>query len=39
VLRDVEIDVLKQQINELKQLTLSKLSEDKDSEAEEDQRN
>jgi hypothetical protein len=38
VLRDVEIDALKQQINELKQLTLSKLSEDKDSEADEDQR-
>ena len=38
VLRDVEIDALKQQINELKQLTLSKLSEDKDAEANEDQR-
>jgi hypothetical protein len=38
VLRDVETDALKQQINELKQLTLSKLSEDKDSEADEDQR-
>jgi hypothetical protein len=38
VLRDVEIDALKQQINELKQLTLSRVSEDKDSEADEDQR-
>ena len=38
VLRDVEIDALKQQINELKQLTLSKLAEDKDAEANEDQR-
>jgi hypothetical protein len=38
VLRDVEIDALKQQINELKQLTLSKLSEDKDADANEDQR-
>ena len=38
VLRDVEIDALKQQINELKELTLSKLSEDKDAEANEDQR-
>jgi hypothetical protein len=38
VLRDVEIDALKQQINELKQLTLSKLSEDKDSETDENQR-
>ena len=38
VLRDVEIDALKQQINELKQLTLSKLSEDMDAEANEDQR-
>jgi hypothetical protein len=34
----VEIDVLKQQIDELKQLTLSRLSEDKHSEADEDQR-
>jgi len=38
VLRDVEIDALKQQINELKQLTLERLSEDKDSDANEDQR-
>lgn len=38
VLRDVEIDALKQQINELKQLTLSKLAEDEDAEADEDQR-
>ena len=38
VLRDVEIDALKQQINELKQLTLERLSEDKDSGANEDQR-
>jgi len=38
VLRDVEIDALKQQINELKQLTLSKLSEDKDADGNEDQR-
>ena len=38
VLRDVEIDALKQQINELKQLTLERLSEDKDSDADEDQR-
>jgi hypothetical protein len=38
VLRDVEIDALRQQINELKQLALSKLSEDKDSETDEDQR-
>jgi hypothetical protein len=38
VLRDVEIDALRQQINELKQLTLSRLSEDKDSETDEDQR-
>jgi hypothetical protein len=38
ILRDVEIDALKQQINELKQVTLSKLSEDKDSSANEDQR-
>jgi len=38
VLRDVEIDALKQQINELKQLTLSKLSEDKDANTNEDQR-
>jgi len=38
VLRDVEIDALKQQINELKQLTLSKLAEDEDAEANEDQR-
>lgn len=38
VLRDVEIDALKQQITELKQLTLSKLSEDKDADANEDQR-
>ena len=38
VLRDVEIDALKQQINELKQLTLSKLSEDKDADGTEDQR-
>jgi hypothetical protein len=38
ILRDVEIDALKQQINELKQLTLSKLSEDEDSGANEDQR-
>lgn len=39
VLRDVEIDALKQQINELKQLTLTRLSEDtEDSEADEDQR-
>ncbi|MGB9024161.1 MAG: hypothetical protein WCC94_12110 [Candidatus Bathyarchaeia archaeon] len=36
ILRDVEIDALKQQINELKQLTLSKLSEDKDSDTNED---
>ena len=36
ILRDVEIDALKQQINELKQLTLSKLSEDEDSGANED---
>jgi hypothetical protein len=39
VLRDVEIDALKQQINELKQLTLERLSEDKDSDANEDRRN
>jgi hypothetical protein len=38
VLRDVEIDALRQQISELKQLTLSRLSEDKDSEVDEDQR-
>jgi hypothetical protein len=38
VLRDVEIDALKQQINELKELTLARLSEDKDSEPNEDQR-
>jgi len=38
ILRDVEIDALKQQINELKQLTLSRLSEDKDADANEDQR-
>jgi hypothetical protein len=38
VLRDVEIDALKQQINELKQLTLERLSEDKDSDANADQR-
>jgi hypothetical protein len=36
VLRDVEIDALKQQINDLKQLTLAKLSEDKDSDTNED---
>jgi hypothetical protein len=35
VLRDVEINALKQQINELKQLTLSKLSEDEDADANE----
>lgn len=34
VLRDVEIDALKQQINDLKQLTLARLSEDQN----EDQR-
>jgi len=38
VLRDVEIDALKQQINDLKQLTLAKLSENKDADANEDQR-
>ena len=38
ILRDVEIDALKQQINELKQLTLERLSEDKDSDANKDQR-
>jgi hypothetical protein len=38
VLRDVEIDALKEQIKELKELTLSKLNEGKDSEADEDQR-
>ncbi|MCJ7455377.1 hypothetical protein MUP07_01360 [Candidatus Bathyarchaeota archaeon] len=38
ILRDVEIDALKQQINELKQLTLARLSEDKDADANEDQR-
>jgi len=38
ILRDVEIYALKQQINELKQLTLERLSEDKDSDANEDQR-
>jgi hypothetical protein len=38
ILRDVEFDALKQQINELKQLTLARLSEDKDADANEDQR-
>jgi hypothetical protein len=32
----VEIDALKQQINELKQLTLASMSEDKDSDTNED---
>jgi hypothetical protein len=36
ILRDVEIDALKQQINELKQLTLASMSEDKDSDTNED---
>jgi hypothetical protein len=35
VLRDAEIDVLKQQINELKQLTLEKLSDEEDDGAED----
>ena len=38
VLRDVEIDALKQQINELIQLTLAKVGEDEESDANENQR-
>jgi hypothetical protein len=38
VLRDVEIDALKQQIADLKELTLARLGEDKDLEPNEDQR-
>jgi len=37
VLRDIEIDQLKQQINKLRQLTLSRLSEDKDVNANDEE--
>ena len=37
ILRDVEIDALKQQINELRQLTLERLSEDTSEEDEGDE--
>lgn len=36
VLRDAEIDALRQQINELKQLTLKKLSDEEEDEGAED---
>jgi predicted DNA-binding transcriptional regulator YafY len=36
ILRDVEIDALRQQISELKQLTISKLSDDQGGETDED---
>jgi hypothetical protein len=36
ILRDVEIDALKQQINELKELTLSRLSDDQGGDTDED---
>jgi len=39
ILRDVEIDALKQQINDLKELTLARLSEDQDEDRQDRTRN